>query len=221
MKWINKWWPWVACIIFWAVVVAWFCSCDRGLRKENERLRQELALAQQHVPLQRTTIGDSVEVVTQKVVEVERIKEVLSKEDRRLLKDLSLKVSDLESFQKLGTTTADTVFLTVPSTAVSQQPNQSEPNLSQQAVAEQPSQPSPPPSDSVLTYHDAWTDFTFYPRTSRLSYRMRDSLAIAVERQYRHKFLFFRWGTKGYNVKIANHNPRSTIRYNTFVKRRR
>lgn len=221
MKWINKWWSYLACILFWAVLALCLCSCDSRLRRENERLRQELSVAQQHTPLRRDTIRDTVEIITQQIVEVERIKEVLSKEDRRLLKDLSLKVSDLESFQKLGTTTADTVLLTVPSAAVSQQPNQSEPNLSQQAVAEQPSQPSPPPSDSVLTYHDAWTDFTFYPRTSRLSYRMRDSLAITVKRHPRHRFLFLKWGTKGYEVKVVNHNPRSTIRYNTFVKRRR
>ena len=41
-----------------------------GLRKENERLREELARAQQYVPLHRDTIRDTVEVVAQKVVEV-------------------------------------------------------------------------------------------------------------------------------------------------------
>ena len=42
-------------------------GCDRSLKKENERLREELALQQQYVPMKRDTIRGSVEVVTQKV----------------------------------------------------------------------------------------------------------------------------------------------------------
>ena len=35
---------------------------------------------------------------------------------------------------------------------------------------------------------------------------------------YRHHFLWWRWGVKGYKVKVVNFNPHSTIRYNTYVK---
>lgn len=188
MKWIVKWWPWLACILFWVVVAAWFRSCDNSLRRENKCLRHELAVARQYVPLQRDTIRDTVEVVTQKTIEVEKVKEVLTKEDKQLLKDLSLKASELESYQKMSNVIHDTVTLIQ--------------------------------RDSLMEYHDAWTDFT-YSKEGLLSYRMRDSLAIAVERQPKHRFLFFRWGTKGYKVKIANHNPHASLRYNTFVKRRR
>lgn len=93
------------------LVTAFLSSCDRQLRKENERLREELAKQQQYVPLQRDTIRDSIKVITQKVREVEKIKEVLSKEDRQLIKDLGMKVKELESLQKTGMETRDTVIL--------------------------------------------------------------------------------------------------------------
>lgn len=168
-------------------------SCDRGLKKENEQLREELARQQQYAPLKRDTIRDTVEVVTQKVIEVEKIKEVLTDEDRALLKDIGMKVDELESLQKTGTEARDTVVLA----AMPQQTGR----------------------DSVLAYHDAWADFEYYNRT--LKYAVRDSLAIAVRREYKHRFLWWKWGTKGYEVKVTNFNPNSSIRYNTFVRRKR
>lgn len=173
------------------LVTAFLSSCDRQLRKENERLREELAKQQQYVPLQRDTIRDSIKVITQKVREVEKIKEVLSKEDRQLIKDLGMKVKELESLQKTGMETRDTVIL----------------------VEKDSTDKSP------LVYHDAWTDIEYLDR--KLTYAMRDSLAIALKREYKHRFLFLRWGTKGYDVKVVNFNPHSSVRYNTFVKKDR
>ena len=180
----------VTFLVFISVVIL-LTSCDRALRKEIESLREELAKQQQYVPLQRDTIRDSVEVITQHVREVEKIKEVLSKEDKQLIKDLGMKVSQLESLQKTGIETKDTVFLEKKDST----------------------------ENSPLVYHDAWTDIEYLNR--KLTYAMRDSLAIALEREYKHRFLFIKWGTKGYDVKVANFNPHSSIRYNTFVKKGR
>ena len=174
-----------------AVGVLLLFGCNGRLKKENELLRRELALAQKYVPLQRDTIRDTVEVVTQKVVEVEKVKSALTKEERELLKDLGLKVRELESLQKTGIVTKDTVWL----------------------VGKDSTDGSP------LVYHDAWTDIEY--RDKRMVYAMRDSLAIALRKEYKHRFLFIRWGTKGYEVKVANFNPHSSVRYNTFVKKRR
>lgn len=174
-----------------AVGVLMLFGCNGRLKKENELLRRELALAQKYVPLQRDTIRDTVEVVTQKVVEVEKVKSALTKEERELLKDLGLKVRELESLQQTGIVTKDTVWL----------------------VGKDSTDGSP------LVYHDAWTDIEY--RDKRLAYAMRDSLAIALRKEYKHRFLFIRWGTKGYEVKVANFNPHSSVRYNTFVKKRR
>lgn len=183
-------------IIGWSIFVfiaLILCSCDRELKRENERLREELARQQQYVPLQMDTIHDSVKVVTQKVVEVEKIKEVLSKEDRQLIKDLGMKVKELESLQKIGMETRNTVFLQAKDSA----------------------------ANDTLFYKDAWTDLEYYQRERKLSLRTRDSIAIAMDGIVRKKFLFFRWGVKGYRLKVVNFNPNSTIRSNTFVKKGR
>ena len=180
----------IAFLVFMAVVIL-LTSCDRALRKEIESLREELAKQQQYVPLDRDTIRDSVEVITQKVREVEKIKEVLSKEDKQLIKDLGMKVKELESLQKTGMETRDTVILVEKDST----------------------------ENSPLVYHDAWTDIEYLDR--KLTYAMRDSLAIALKLEYKHRFLFVKWGTKGYDVKVVNFNPHSSVKYNTFVRKGR
>lgn len=179
---------WGVVIIFALLCALFFGGCDSRLKKENERLREELAKAQQYQPLKRDTIRDSIEVITQNVVTVEKIKNVLTQEDRQLLKDIGVKVKELESLQKMGMATRDTVYLT-----------------------EQ--------RDSILRYTDAWADFEFWEKERRLQYAVRDSLAIAVRKEYKHRFLWWRWGSKGYEVKAVNFNPHSTIKYNTTVRR--
>ena len=179
---------WGVVILFAMLCALFFGGCDSRLKKENERLREELAKAQQYQPLKRDTIRDSVEVVTQKVVTVEKIKNILTQEDRQLLKDIDVKVKELESLQKMGMATRDTVYLT-----------------------EQ--------RDSILRYHDAWADFEYWEKKRKLQYAVRDSLAIAVKREYKHRFLWWKWGVKGYQVKAVNFNPHSTLKYNTTVRR--
>ena len=177
-------------ILSMSFLLCLFTSCNGGLKKENERLRKELALAQQYVPLKRDTIRDTIEVVTQKVVEAEKIKGVLSKDDKELIKDLSMKVSELESYQKMSNIIHDTIILT-----------------------QKDSTP-----DSPLYYKDAWAEFEF--NNNRLSYSVKDSLAIALKKEYKHRFLWLRWGTKGYEVKAISFNPHATIKYNTYIKRK-
>ena len=171
------------------LVTGFLSSCNRELKKEIELLREELARQQQYVPLERGTIRDSVKTITQKVVEVERIKEVLSDEERKLIKDFGIKVNELETLQKTGIETKDTV----------------------------PMEKKDSTENAPFIYKDAWAEFEY--RDNRLAYSIRDSLAIAVEREYRHKLLWWKWKVKGYNVKVANFNPHTNIRYNTFVKR--
>ena len=187
------------------LVLIALCGCDRGLRKENERLREELARQQQWVPLQRDTIRDTVEVVRQQVVEVERIREVLTADDKALLKDLGTRVDDLESYQKLSTQTEASVTL----------------HGSDAASHGQSDSKSDSGRDSVLIYKDAWLDLKYNQENNNLSVQCKDSMAIAVEKEYRKKFLWWRWGVKGYEVKAVSFSPYTTIRYNTFVKRKK
>ena len=180
--------------MFWLLalmLLGMLTSCNRELKREIELLREELAKQQQYVPLHKDTIRDSVEIVTQKVVEVEKIKEVLTDEDRVLLKDAGIAAKELMSLQKTGMETKDTVWLERKDSTN---------------------------EDAPLYYKDAWAEFEFHNK--KLKYSVRDSLAIAVQKEFKHRFLWWKWGTKGYDVKVMNFNPHSTIRYNTFVKRK-
>ena len=180
-------------------------SCDRGLKKEIEQLRQELARQQQYVPLQRDTIRDTVQMITQQIVEVEKVKEVLSKDDKQLLKDMNAKISAIESYQKIGMETMAEVTLARDTIARNGDDAENE-RL---------------PPDSLFTFHDAWLDLKYNMLNQSLLIRLQDSLAIAVEKEYKKKFLWWKWGVKGYQVKAVSFNPYTTVKYNTYVKRKR
>lgn len=172
-------------------MLTWLFGEGKALKRENAELREEIARQQQYVPLKRDTIRDTVEVVTQKVVEVERIKEVLTKEDKELLKDLDVKLKDLQAYQKMSMETSAEVEMKAT-----------------------------PDDDSVLTYNDEWLDLRYDKETSGLTLRARDSLAITVEKEYRKRFLWWRWGVKGYEVKAVSFSPYTTIRYNNYIKKK-
>ena len=197
MRWLKVLWPYLLSILgIVMVALVIFDSCEgRKLKRENEQLREELARQQQYVPLQRDTIRDTVEVVTQQVVEVERIKNVLTADEKALLKDLQVKVSEIESMQKTAMESAGQVHLAPDSTK----------GGSGDSVA-------------LLGYRDEWIDFQFNPITDNLHFRTRDSIVAVVKRQYKHRFLWWRWKVKGYEVKLVNFNPYSTIHYNTFIQ---
>lgn len=74
------------------------------------------------------------------------------------------------------------------------------------------------PANNNYIYHDHWIDIHLSLSDSILQYNMRDSIAMFVVRDYKHRFLFWRWGTKGYNVKLVNFNPRAKIKYLKYVK---
>lgn len=207
----KKFWPYVVTVAGWllmAGVLVGFEQCigKSQLKKENEKLREELAKQQQYVPLERDTIRGGVEVVIQKVVEVEKVKEVLSDEDKALLKDVGTKLSAIESYQKIGMRTEAEVTLSRDTVAAYGGGDAANERL--------------PPADSMLTYKDAWLDLKYNTFNQNLLILLRDSLTISVEREYKKKFLWWRWGVKGYEVKAVSFNPYTTIQYNTFVKKK-
>ena len=201
----RKYWPYLVVLALWVLAAVLICSCDRRLKKENEKLRQELAHAQQYVPLQRDTIRDTVQMIVQPIVELEKVKEGLSKEDQQLLKDMNAKIQAIESFQKIGTETVAEVTLSRDTIARNGGGAENE-RL---------------PPDSLLTFHDAWLDLKYNTLNQKLLILLQDSLAIAVEKEYKRRFLWWKWGTKGYRVKAVSFCPYTTIRYNTYIKKKR
>ena len=72
--------------------------------------------------------------------------------------------------------------------------------------------------ESLFYYSDQWADLQLSLKDSTFYYNIRDSLSTAVYREYRHHFLWWKWGTKGYRLKIVNFNPHVRVTYNKYIK---
>ena len=171
-----------------AVVMA-IAEMRKREQLESEISRLSVELAHARIPMEPTVIHDSIPVVTQTVVEVPRkdLVDALAAE-RRLVKDLQLRISQLEAVQTTVLQVGDTV------------PAQYRPH------------------DSIFTYHDQWADLSLQLKDTTFYYNIRDSLATFIYHDYRHHFLWWRWGTKGYEVINVSHNPKCKVEYNKFIK---
>lgn len=168
-------------------IFASFLIFESRQKKANEALKMQLHQLQlKYSPMQRDTIRDSVKLVTQQVMVMDRGEYKLLAADRKLLKDLQLKLRQVVSDQRVSMVTSDTV--------------------------------KTKRLNSVYSYSDAWLSLRLDTADSILTYRARDSLQCIVARQFKHKFLWWKWGTKGYNVKVLNFNPHSTILYNSYIQ---
>ncbi len=186
--------------ILYVIIVLAIVIMARGtnyaLRKQYEKdisgLKEQLAHAQQYVPMEKDTVylpGDTVEVSTSPVIMAEL--KTLRKQhliDERIIKDLGLKLKQLDAVQTTVTETKDTARAEYCH------------NL------------------KIYSYDDRWSHLEFSLSDSTFYYNIRDSLATVVYHEYKHRFLWWRWGVKGYKVKVVNFNPHSTIRYNQYVK---
>lgn len=161
----------------------------RRLRQEKERLSVELAHAQIAPPIVHDTIRDTVPVSTAPVIVTERTTYRKDIADKSLLRDLDIGARQVETQQSSGVVYSDSVALSMKGRRNYQ-------------------------------YADSWTriDLHFNPPDTTLTYSVRDSLTTIVYREYKHRFLWWRWGTKGYKVKVVNFNPHATILYNQYIK---
>lgn len=185
---------WKICLLAITGIVTIFYSQfrDNSYQNEIKQLKQQLAHATQFIPMERDTVlihDTLLEVVTSPVITAElnalREQHII---DEQMIKDLGLKLKQLDAVQTTVTETKDTARAEYCH------------NL------------------KVFSYDDRWSHLQFSLEDSTFYYNIRDSLATVVYHEYKHRFLWWRWGVKGYNVKILNFNPHSTIRYNTFVK---
>lgn len=71
-----------------------------------------------------------------------------------------------------------------------------------------------PEGVAELHYADRWA--TIDIKDTLLSYEVRDSLTTIVTTDYKRRFLWWRWGKRGYMVKIVSHNPHSRVVYNEY-----
>jgi len=166
---------------------------DNSYQAEIRQLKQQLAKAQTFVPVERDTVilhtRETVTVATSPVITAE-LRDLRKQHiiDEQLISDLHLKLKQLEA---VGTT------VTVTSDSARAAYNH---------------------SFKVFSYDDRWSHLEFSPADSTFYYNIRDSLATVVYHEYKHKFLWWRWGIKGYKVKVVNFNPHATIIYNQYVR---
>lgn len=168
-------------------IFASFLIFESRQKKANEALKMQLHQLQlKYSPMQRDTIRDSIKLVTQQVMVMDRGEYKLLAADRKLLEELNLKLRQVVSDQRVSMVTSDTV--------------------------------KTKRLNSVYSYSDAWLSLRLDTADSILTYRARGSLQCIVARQFKHKFLWWKWGTKGYNVKVLNFNPHSTLLYNSYIQ---
>jgi len=156
-------------------------------QRAEQNLQEQLNKLQlQYAPAERDTIRDSVKVVTQKVIMMPPDEYKKFAADRKMLKDLNIKVSQIMADQRTSVVTEGSV----------------------KTLRE----------NSLYKYSDKWLSVQLNTADSMLTYRARDSLQCLVTRNYKHRFLWWKWGTDGYNIKMINFNPNSTILYNNYIQ---
>ena len=166
---------------------------EKDKDKEIERLKQELAHANTFVPMERDTVilheTDTVEVATSPAIMAElRTLRRQHAIDEQFIKDLQLKLKQVDAVQSTSIQTEDSVKA--------------------QDIHNQ----------KVFSYDDRWSHLQFSLQDSTFYYNIRDSLSTVVYHEFKHRFLWWRWGVKGYKVKITNHNPHSSVSYNRYIK---
>ena len=169
------------------VILAWHDT--RKNKQETEELKAQLAHAQIAPMVEYDTIRDTIHVATSAAIPVERSTYKTELADKQLIKELRLRLGQIEAQQLSGTAIHDTVRLSAK-------------------------------TNSRYEYSDRWARFTLRmkPPDTTLVYTVSDSVTTLVYREYKRKFLWWRWGTKGYKVKVVNFNPHATIRYNQYIK---
>lgn len=183
-----------AVIAVFLVAIACFIAGEifnsRRYRKQIDELKGELAQARVGDKPTIEPFRDSLKKTSAPVNELKlRQLERQHLVDKQLLKDLGLKIKQLEAVQTSVTQTEDTAKATQVDTVA-----------------------------GIYSYHDQWADLKFTLRDSSFYYNIRDSLTTFVEREYKHRFLWWRWGTKGYWVTHVNHNPNSHVSYTHYIK---
>ena len=160
--------------------------------KEISDLKYKLAHAQIHVPVEPDTImiHDTLREVATSPVIMAELRDLRRQHliDEETIKALGLKMKQLDAVQTTSIETKDTARAGVVI------------------------------NSSLFSYEDEWSHLEFSLDDSTFYYNIRDSLETVVYHEYKHHFLWWRWGVKGYNVKIINFNPNARVKYNRYVK---
>lgn len=163
---------------------------------QNSKLRSELNRQTENIgsltyDIQYGKLDDSLSVAKNTALQAKCNElEQLHLADAKLVKELKVKLKDVKTIHTASSSTADTVRI----------------------------EPIPNTADSVFSYQDKWLSLHIDIPARLCQYTSKDSLTTIVSRLYKHKFLWWRWGTKGYQVQIINFSPHSRINYSRYVE---
>lgn len=181
--------------------VSYLFSQNRKLQAEDARKSGNIETLMDTVKHYKVAVknGDSIEMVNAASMSalcltIDEFKKYRAG-DAELIKELGIKNKYLESIAKVSTETKDTI----------------------PAEKWKLSKTLP----DCLEYSDKWSHITACFKDSTVMYATRDSLAMVIHRMPKYKFLWFRWGTKGYRVEVVNFNPKSEIKYSEIVRVRK
>lgn len=177
-------------IMFIVSMVAFIRSANKNeaLQRDLDRMTQNVANVNYEVQFDK--VQDSLPVAQTNALQVkyDELKK-LHLTDTQLIKDLKVRLKDAQTIHTVSSATTDTV----------------------------PISPVPNTADSVFSYSDRWLQLHIDLPARLCQYTAYDSLTTIVSRTYKHKFLWWRWGTKGYQVQIVNFNPHAKVRYSKFI----
>jgi hypothetical protein len=184
----NNWVTKGLAFAFCIALAAFLITLHHDGKLRDDVRSLKVQLAHSYMPMKVDTIRDSVPVYETVVKEIDRTDYKKQVADRQLIKDLKIKLADVTEENRLLTRQLRQIQL---------QPREE--------------------GDSLLEFHDQWADLIYDTTTNNLDFTVRDSLVTFVTRVPRHKFLWFRWGTKGYQVRIASFNPYTQLKYEGFI----
>lgn len=177
--------------MFVVTMVAFIRSAYQNGKLQEDLSRQTENMRSLTYDIQYGNLDDSLSVARNTALQAkcDELKQ-LHLADTKLIKELKVKLKDVKSIHTTSSSTADTVRI----------------------------EPVPNTADSVFSYQDKWLSLHIDVPARLCQYTSRDSLTTIVSRTYKHKFLWWRWGTKGYQVQIVNFNPHSRINYSRYVE---
>lgn len=172
-------------------MVAFFRSAHKNRVLEANLDRQTQNVGSLSYSIQYDKLGDSLSVAKHTALQTKYDElQKLHLADTKVIKDLKVKLKDADVVHTVASSTTDTVSIT----------------------------PVKDKEDSVFAYTDKWMKLYIDIPTRQCQYTAYDSLTTIVSHIYKHKFLWWRWGTKGYQVQIVNFNPHSKINYSRFIQ---
>lgn len=74
--------------------------------------------------------------------------------------------------------------------------------------------------DSCLHYNSKWLQVNGC-LGGTLFINSQDSIVQICYKEYKHKFLWWKWGVKGFKQKIINFNPNSQVKYSEWIELRK